>query len=593
MFWSRAHSVRMGLMVAVALSCLAVTPPLFAAARGDSNRDRASRQERDAATERPGRETARERKPSESARVTARTQERPQARVVRSVPSTPSRDAASKARDATARASWQPEQRRAPVSGETSPRVYQAPSSRPQAAQPRVYQPQPVSSTQGWQRQPAERPSPYQLYRAPEQRATPDPPQRVVRAQPATPLARPGTEEPRRVDAPRVRVRVDRSQDNAWQRTPGQPRDPVATEQPRLSREQVRDQTGTQDRGEGVGRVDARPPQSGDRQYTVPRAQFRGPEAERDVKVVPRENRQRLQQQLQGWVREQNRGSDRPMRVLPPKDSVGNIVPMDTHLILRDRISRISVSYRRVEREFGAPSHSYFIYPRSPADYWDGYWDGYGDGYWAGKHHGHGHSIVLSFYYPYYWSDPHWLAFHYPGYYASVYHYWGWCPGWIQPARVYYVPVEYVYVPVTPYRYYNTSYAVDELGAQRAIGDIRSAWLNSEVTPLAAHLTDRLDIRVYFDGEYEYTTSTEDYYTMTVDAMATTQTVAMDFNNPIWISSHEVFYTGRHVFYDPNGTRQTVYVSYRLRRLGVDWYLVAVGSSLQPIRHQYQDFRYS
>ena len=593
MFWSRAHSVRMGLMVAVALSCLAVTPPLFAAPRGDANRDRASRQERDAATERPTRETARERKAPEPARATQQTRERPQARVVRSVPSTPSRDAASKARDAAPRASWRPDQSRTPVSGETTPRVYQAPSSRPQGAEPRVYQPQPVSGTQGWQRQPAERPSPYQLYRAPEQRATPDPPQRVVRAQPATPVARPGTEEPRGVDAPRVRVRVDRSQGNAWQGAPGQQRDPVATEQPRLSREQVRDQTRTQDRGEGVGRVDARPSQSGDRQYTVPRAQFRGPEAERDVKVVPRESRERVQQQLQGWVRERNRGSERPSRVLPPRDSVGNIVPGDTHLILRDKISRISVSYRRVEREFGAPSYNYFIYPRSPADYWDGYWDGHADGYWAGKHHGHGHSTVLSFYYPYYWSDPHWLAFYYPGYYPSVYHYWGWSPGWIQPARVYYVAAEYVYVPVTPYRYYNTSYAVDDLGAQRAIGDIRRSWLNSEVTGLAAHLTDRLDVRVYFDGEYEYTTSTEDYYTMTVDAMATTQTVAMDFNNPIWISSHEVFYTGRHIFYDPNGVRQTVYVSYRLRRLGADWYLVAVGSSLQPIRHQYQDFRYS
>jgi hypothetical protein len=395
------------------------------------------------------------------------------------------------------------------------------------------------------------------------------------------------------VDAPRIRVRVDRSQGNAWQRTPDQRRDPQPAERPRVNRERVREQVRERDGRQGIGRVEDRPGRSGERQYTVPRAKFRGPEAERDVKVVPRESRERVQHQLHGWVRERNRGSQRPERRLPPRDAVGNTVPSGTHLILRDTISRISVSYRRVERQFGAPSHHYFIYPRNPVDYWDGYWDGYADGYWAGKHHRHGRSIVVGFYYPYYWSDPYWLAFHYPGYYPSIYHYWGWCPGWVQPARVYYVPTEYVYVPVTPYRYYYTGYAVDDLGARQAIGDIRRAWLNSEVTPLAAHLTDRLDIRVYFDGEYEYTTSTEDYYTMTVDAMATTQTVAMDFDNPIWISSHEVFYTGRHIFYDPNGARQTVYVSYRLRRLGADWYIVAVGSSLRPIRHQYQDFRYS
>jgi hypothetical protein len=36
-----------------------------------------------------------------------------------------------------------------------------------------------------------------------------------------------------------------------------------------------------------------------------------------------------------------------------------------------------------------------------------------------------------------------------------------------------------------------------------------------------------------------------------------------------------------------------VYVSYRLRRLGGEWYIVAVGSSLEPIRHHYSDFRYT
>ena len=223
----------------------------------------------------------------------------------------------------------------------------------------------------------------------------------------------------------------------------------------------------------------------------------------------------------------------------------------------------------------------------------DGYWDGYADGYWAGRHLYHHSVVVLSFYYPYYYSDPHWVAFWYADLYPSVYHYWGWCPPWVFPQRVYYAPVEYVYVPRTPYRYYYTGYHLDESGAQQAVEDIRRSWLRSDIDLLAYHLTDQQDIQVYFDGKYEYTTSTEDYYGMTADAMATTATVAMDFDRPIWISSHEVFYTGRHVFYDPDGIRNSVYVSYRLRRLGGEWYIVAIGSSLEPIRHKYRDFRYS
>jgi hypothetical protein len=296
----------------------------------------------------------------------------------------------------------------------------------------------------------------------------------------------------------------------------------------------------------------------------------------------------RLPEQL----RQQNRAL-RPERPRPDRDVVGNPVPNDAEMILRDRISRISPSYSRVQRKFGSPAHQYVFVPRSRADYWDGYWDGYSDGYWEGKHRHHHPPVVISFYYGYYWSDPFWFAFWYPDYHPSIYHYWGWCPAWIFPARVYYVPAEYVYVPVTVYRYYPSAHAVDQLGADRAIADIRRAWFESDVDTLALHLTDRLDIRVYFDGEYAYSTSTEDYYAMTVDALATTHTVAMDFNDAIWISSHEVFYTGRHVFYDPSGDKQTVYVSYRFRRLGGEWYLVAVGSSLNPIVHQYHDFRYS
>jgi hypothetical protein len=325
----------------------------------------------------------------------------------------------------------------------------------------------------------------------------------------------------------------------------------------------------------------------------VPEANFQGSNAERELRTLPRGEGQKVSQTQRDWLRQFNRQPASGDRVRIVRDVVGNPIPQQTPVIVRDTISRISVGYTRIRTQFGVPQNRYVVLPRGPGDYWDGYWDGYGDGYWAASHHHHHGLVVLSFYYPFYFSDPYWFAFYYNGFYPSVYTYWGWSPAWIYPERVYYAPADYVYWPTTPYRYYPSSSSLDYEGARRAIEDVRQAWFESRIDSLAYHLTDQMDIQVYLDGEYQYTTSTADYYAMTVDTMATTNTVSLDFNNPIWISSAEVFYTGQHVFNDPDGNQQTVYVSYRLRRLGGEWYIVAIGSSLQPIQHQYHDFRYS
>jgi len=65
-----------------------------------------------------------------------------------------------------------------------------------------------------------------------------------------------------------------------------------------------------------------------------------------------------------------------------------------------------------------------------------------------------------------------------------------------------------------------------------------------------------------------------------------------EFGDPVWVSSNEVFYAGQQVFNDPDGAEHTVYVSYRLRKLGSDWYVVGVGSGTKPIESAYKDFRY-
>lgn len=325
----------------------------------------------------------------------------------------------------------------------------------------------------------------------------------------------------------------------------------------------------------------------------VPEASFRGPEAETRVRRAP-ERPQAMQTRLRDEVRQWNPSSNLSMirGGRPQRDVVGHAVPRDARFIDRDRVSRTHSSYTHVEVRLGRPTNYYSFIPRGPHDYWEGYWDGYRDGSWDGRRHRPHPAVVINFYYGYYWSDPTWFGFYYPGYYASIYHYYGYCPGWVYPTRVYVYPTDYVYWPSDPYRYYGGAARVDERGADRAIGDVRRAWLDNDVDLFSRHLTDDLDVQVYFDGEYSYTTSTDDYYGMTADALASTETTSLEFDDPIFISSHEVFYTGRHEFYDPDGNRQTVYVSYRLRRLGTEWYIIAVGSSLEPIQHHYQDFRY-
>jgi len=588
MYWTQARAVRNFLTALVVASTLTFTSSLYA-----EGRDKPRGRERD---DRDARQAAVERSSTSRQAPSASTQARPA--VEARQPGRPADQSPGRA--------VQPAQ---PAGDTRGTPVNQG--------GPRQARPQPARDDRNSQRQ--ERVAPDRSNRAPEQRTAPATPPQRQRPEPAyrpdrsrqpapqQPIARERPQaQPWRVDTERpVRNRErqrgveqpapaqqDRPKAQPLRRTPDTQDSVRAGERPQLRRDTQRDQERIRPR-EGNGQAKQAPAPSGKgRVQGVPEARFRGPEADRNVKIVQPEDRDRAQKQFRERVRTRNQERGPLTRGRPTVDDVGNLISSDTTIIVRDSVSRLSVGFGHVRKQCGDPTFVYVFAPRHPSDYWDGYWDGYTDGYWAGKNHWHGHHTVISFYYGYYWSDPYWFAFYYPGYYPAVYHYWGWSPGWVYPERCYYAPDDYLYAPVSPYRYYGTDYRVDERGADEALGDIRRAWYDSDITSLSYHLTDDVDIRVYFDGEYQYSTTTEDYYTMTVDAMATTQTVALTFNDPIWLSSHEFFVTGRHQFYDPNGDRQTVYLSYRLRKLGGDWYIVSVGSSLEPIQHHYSDFRY-
>ena len=345
------------------------------------------------------------------------------------------------------------------------------------------------------------------------------------------------------------------------------------------------------------------------REVRAPQATFRGSQAGRAVTPITPQMRQRSAQQLAAQVRQQNAG-----RVVSPtpgvtRDTVGNVVPRGTRRLDPAR-SPVADSFLRVADRIGQPGNGYTFTPHPGGDFhhgWHGDHDGWHDDHgWDG---GFAPWFWFAFWYPFYFSDPFWYAWWYPGYYPAAYSYWGWTPAWVYPNRVYYDPYAYSYVSGDcgyvgcGYGYgsgtYNygygtaasTSPALDYAGLQQAVDDIRAAWINSDTAILANHLTDQVDVQVYFDGKYTYSTKTSDFYAMTADTMATTRTAALDLTDPVWISTSEVFVSGSHVFDDPMGERQTVYLSYRLRQLGAGWYIVAVGSSTQPIQSPYQDFR--
>jgi hypothetical protein len=285
-------------------------------------------------------------------------------------------------------------------------------------------------------------------------------------------------------------------------------------------------------------------------------------------------------------VMQDNRQVTRP----PVTDDVTRGHPgVNVRTLDRDR-TPVAGLFDSIRSRFGDPRHQYQIVPRHDEDFRGDYRHGGRDGR---DHHividRHVTVINLNFFYGHYCGDPFWPYMYYPGYYPSIYSYYGWSPRWIFGPQVVVVYADPIYNPPTPYRYYQQ---LDERGVAEAQQDIQQAWETGNIDPLTYRLRADDQIRVYFDGKYEYSLPTDDYYTMTLDALSTTRTESLDFDPVIWLSTHEVFFTGRHVFTDPEGQRHVLFVSYRLRLYGGQWYIAAVGSSPDPIQHEYRDFRY-
>jgi hypothetical protein len=275
---------------------------------------------------------------------------------------------------------------------------------------------------------------------------------------------------------------------------------------------------------------------------------------------------------------------------------------IDASFIDRDKNPVVKKRFDRIRHRHGLPSFGYTYWARPADAFRDGYRHGYRDGFRDGRHFGshwrHRHRPTFLFFYSnFYFDDPFYTGFWYSGYYPSIYHYYGWFPRWCNaPSIIVYNADPYPFYGYgyhRPLYYYDDTPRLDESGADRAVADIRRAWLDADIDRFAYYLRNDEKISIYFDNEYSYSLSDADYYSMTLDAMSTLNTVAMDFDDPVWINQNEIFFTGRHVFYDPDDEKQTVYVSYRLHRYDGHWYIIGVGSSPSQIQYDYADFRYN
>jgi hypothetical protein len=184
----------------------------------------------------------------------------------------------------------------------------------------------------------------------------------------------------------------------------------------------------------------------------------------------------------------------------------------------------------------------------------------------------------MAYYYPYY------LTTRPVVYYSSIYSYWGWFPVWIEPTRIVVVNDDYIYSP-------DPEEKLDYEGVAQAKIDLRDALTSSKMDLFDRHLSTSEQVRICFDGQYSYSASAEDFYAMTSDMISSIGTTSLIFDQAVWMSPREIYTSATQIFKDPDGEEQTLFLSYRLRKLDGEWQVVEFGSSKNPVPCPYTDFR--
>jgi hypothetical protein len=177
----------------------------------------------------------------------------------------------------------------------------------------------------------------------------------------------------------------------------------------------------------------------------------------------------------------------------------------------------------------------------------------------------------------------YWAPIYSPGFsYRSVYFSFGLFP-YVQIDRISecsYTSISYSSEPiyVSGTYYHNARYSqLDE-----ALADIRSGWISGRYDLIGQHVRAGQTIAVLLDGQYDYSISSDDYLSMTRDAIADLNTATFVWDKVRERGDGTVTAFGEHAYISSDQTR-TVYVSYTLEKVGRDYFITEVGSSQDPL----------
>ncbi len=113
---------------------------------------------------------------------------------------------------------------------------------------------------------------------------------------------------------------------------------------------------------------------------------------------------------------------------------------------------------------------------------------------------------------------------------------------------------------------------------EKALYNIRRAWLDGDIALMSLHISDKMPVRIYHKGRYAYRASPREFFEMTYDALD--QLYTHDFS---WLeyrhNSRSIFAEAKHVYESPNGKIRVNYISYTLEKEGRHWIITEVDNA--------------
>jgi len=272
-----------------------------------------------------------------------------------------------------------------------------------------------------------------------------------------------------------------------------------------------------------------------------PKKTFKAPEIRREMPKFEHKSSDQIHRSVESWNR--SRSSSHEERI---PNQARDYYRNDSHRNWYDKV---------VHRIGYEPHNRYYFAPRR-----------------------HQSSVVLIYYYP------HYVTIYRTGCYQSAYWLYGWSPHYLDPSRCVVSDYDYIYRPDPVER-------TDYDGISKAKVDLQDAFIYADMGLFDKHLSSE-DIRICFDGEYNYSIPSEDFYAMSSDMISSIETTSLNFDKTVWLSPREVYTTALQEFRDPDGEGRSLYLSFRLRKMDGEWQIVEYGSSADPISNRYNDFRY-